>query len=201
MHSGVDQTAEFTRTDCTRSVAESIALSHRRAGRVLTVDPRIRRIGVACFEGPLLVDWAIKNFRQGSPEVRVRRQLIPALIRMLDRCEPTVLLLPELGAKGVRRSANVREVIAAVQREASDRGIDVCSVSEMAVRAAFEDVRRGAGRNKVTRNEVITRWFPELEPARPRSRRLWESERYAVPLFDSIGRWVAWYGVPSRTAG
>src|SRR5713226_2758825 len=116
-------------------MADSTNVGRNRTGRTLTLDCRIRRIGVACFEGALLADWAIKNIRSDAPEIRVRKRLIPMLIRMLDRYEPAVLVLPDVGPKGVRRSANVREMIQAVAREALDRGIEICAVSERQVKA------------------------------------------------------------------
>lgn len=148
----------------------------------------------------LLADWAIRNIRQDPPEVRVRRRLIPAAIRLLDQFEPTTLLLPDIGPHGVRRSANVREVIEAVTREARERGVDVVAVSEHQVKDAFEQVRPGVGRNKQTVYDIIVEWFPEVRSQRPKARRLWDSEGHAVPLFDSIARWCAWRGVPARKA-
>lgn len=172
-----------------------------RGERALTLDPRIRRVGAACFEGALLADWAIKNVRRDTPQVRVQKRLIPMLIRMLDRCEPTVLVLPDVGPKGVRRSANVREMIDAVAREANVRGIEVRSIHEKEVKAAFGKVRQGAGRNKQTINEIIVSWFPELKSSRPKARRVWDSEAHATPLFDAIARWCTWRGLPTSFQG
>ena len=179
-------------------MAEGSNVRRARTERTLTIDPRIRRIGAACFEGALLGDWAIKNIRRDPADVRVRKRIIPMLIRMLDRCNPAVLLVPNVGRDGVRRSANVREMIRVVTREALNRGIQVCAVSERQVKATFGMVRRGAGQNKQTINEVLVEWFPELGPSRPKARRVWDSERHATPLFDAMARWVAWRGVPKR---
>lgn len=166
-----------------------------REQRSLSIDPRIRRIGTAYYEGAILADWAIRNIRQDPPDVRVRRRLIPAAIRILDRYEPTTLILPDIGPEGVRRSANVREILRAVGREAARRGIDVVAINDRQVKEVFENARPGAGRNKRARNEVILEWFPTLEPQRPRARRTWDSEPHAEPLFDAIGRWCAWMGL------
>lgn len=168
-----------------------------RAERILTIDPRIRRLCVAYFEGAVLGDWDIRNVRQDPPDLRVRKRLIPALIRMLDRYEPVALITPDIGPTGVRRSANVREVIQAVTREALERGIEVVAVSERQVRETFERARPGAGRNKVARDDLILEWFPTLSPQRPKARRDWEGERHATPLFDAIARWCAWKGLPA----
>lgn len=164
----------------------------------MTIDPRIRRIGAACFDGALLTDWEIKNFRADPPAVRIRTRLIPALVRMLDCYQPGVLLIPDIGPRGVRRSANVRAVIEAIEREALDRGIEVFAISDNQVKAAFSRVGPGAGKNKQRVNEVIVQWFPELKRWLTGKRKLWEPERYAQPLFCAVAMWCAWRGVPKK---
>jgi hypothetical protein len=172
----------------------------RREQRILSIDPRIRRVGAAYFEGAVLADWAIRNIRQDPPDVRVRKRLIPALIRMLDHYEPTTLIVPDIGPQGVRRSANVREIVQAIAREAARLGIDVISLNDRQVKDVFETARPGTGRNKRTRNELLLEWFPTLEPQRPKARRTWDSEPHAQPLFDAIARWCAWRGLPKTPA-
>lgn len=171
-----------------------------RAHRTLTIDPRIRRIGAAYFDGAVLAEWTIRNVRQDPLNVRVRKRLIPAVIRMLDRYEPTTLLIPDTGAGGVRRSANVRLVIEAVSQEARNRGIDVVAVGEKQVKQTFETARRGSARSMHRIGELIAEWFPELGPQRPKARRVWDSESHATPLFAAIARWVAWRGLPPKAA-
>ena len=161
----------------------------------MTIDPRIRRIGFASFDAALLEDWGVRNIRSQTPAVRVRRLLIPSLVRMLDRFEPAVLLVPDVRPGAVRRSQHVRETIQAVVQEALGRGIVVHSVTDAEVRKAFRG-RNGRGPNKQRINHLLVEWFPELQASLPEARRLWESERYFTPLFDAIARYCAWQGVP-----
>ena len=167
-----------------------------RTARTLTIDPRIRRIGFAYFEAALLCDWGVKNIRADVPSVRVRRLLIPLLVQMLDRYRPTVLLVPDVRVGAVRRSHNVREVIAGVVQEATSRDIAVFFISEAQVAAAFQKILRGARPNKQRINQTIAKWFPELGPWLPRVRKLWEPEGYAVPMFAAVAQWCAWQGLP-----
>jgi hypothetical protein len=132
--------------------------------------------------------------------VRVRRLLIPSLIRMLDRFEPAVLLIPDARPGAVRRSQHVRETIGAVVQEALRRGIVVHSVTDVEVKKAFRG-RNGRGPNKQNINHLLVDWFPELQASLPKARRLWESERYFTPLFDAIARYCAWQGVPETGTG
>ena len=176
-------------------MAQSNTRERYRSARTLTIDPRIRRIGFASFEAALLVDWGVRNFRSQTPVVRVRRLLIPALVRMLDRFEPEVLLVPDVRTGAVRRSQHVRETIEAIVQEALRRGIVVHSMTDIQVKNAFRHLN-GRGPNKQKINQLIVEWFPELRPWLPRARKLWEPEPYAVPLFAAIAMWCAWQGVP-----
>lgn len=161
----------------------------------MTIDPRIRRIGFASFDAAMLEDWGIRNIRSQTPAVRVRRLLIPSIIRMLDRFKPAVLLVPDVRPGAVRRSQHVRETIQAVVEEALARGIVVHSVTDAEVKMAFRGLN-GRGSNKQNINHLLVQWFPELRSSLPKARRLWESERYFTPLFDAIARYCAWQGVP-----
>ena len=176
-------------------MAQSNTRERDRAVRTLTIDPRIRRIGFASFDAALLEDWGVRNIRSQTPAVRVRRLLIPSLIRMLDRFEPAVLLIPDVRPGAVRRSQHVCETIQAVVREALRRGIVVHSITDAQVKKAFQRPN-GRGPNKQKINHLLVEWFPELQASLPEARRLWESERYFTPLFDAIARYCAWQGVP-----
>ena len=166
-----------------------------RTARTLTIDPRIRRIGFASFDAGLLEDWGVRNIRSQTQAVRVRRLLIPFLIRMLDRFEPAVLLVPDVRPGAVRRSQQVRETIQAVVQEALRRGIVVHSITDAQVKKAFQRLN-GPGQNKQQINHLVVKWFPELQSSLPQARRLWESERYFTPMFDAIARYCAWQGAP-----
>lgn len=181
-------------------MAQRDAGERLRNRRTLIVDPRIRRIGYAAFDAAILVDWGVGNFRSQTPDARVRRLLIPALVRMLDRFEPEVLLVPDVRAGAVRRSQHVRETIGAVVQEALRRGIVVHHVADAQVKHAFRHLN-GRGPNKQKINQLIVEWFPELRPWLPRPRKLWEPEPYAVPLFTAIAMWCAWQGVPPLKRG
>jgi hypothetical protein len=182
-------------------MADSNLGKRDRAGRTLAVDPRIRRLGYAFFEGAMLHDWGVRNVRQDLPIVRVRRLLIPALVRMLDRFEPSVLLVPDVRSGAMRRSANVQTTIEGIVTEALNRGIVVCRVSDREIKIAFQKPTGRKRPNWQSMSEVITEWFPELLRHLPKERRLWEPERHFAPLFIAVAMFCTWRGVPAKRTG
>lgn len=162
----------------------------------MTIDPRVRRIGFAVFEAAILHDWGVRNVRSDVPASRVRRLLIPILVTMLDRHEPTVLLVPDVRSGAVRRSPYARETVNGIVREALDRGIVVCALTDGQVKAAFQQATGHKRPNKPQINAVIADWFRDLRPFVPKARRLWEPEGYFEPLFQAVAQYCAWQGVP-----
>ena len=172
-----------------------------RAERALSFDVRIRSLSAAYFERAQLADWLIATVVEDPPDVRVLKRLIPKSVRLLDKFQPTTLVVPKVGPGGARRSANVQKVLDAVCAIAQTRGISVVPVSNRQLRESFSRVQPGAGKSKNTRNEIVAKWFPELAGWRPKPRRAWEPEQYTTALFDAVGRWCAWRGVPSIAKG
>lgn len=176
-------------------MAQNNTYERDRAARTLTIDPRVRRIGFASFDAAMLDEWGVRNIRDETPAVRVRRLLIPSVIQMLDRFKPAVLLVPDVRPGGVRRSEHVRETIQAVVKEALRRGIIVHSITAAQVKKAFQR-SIGPRPNKQKLNHLLVQWFPALQLSLPKARQIWDSERYFTPLFDAIARYCAWQGVP-----
>jgi len=170
-----------------------------RAARTLAIDPHIRRIGFCYFDAAVLLDWGVKNVRNGDPATRSGRVLVPYLVRMLDEYEPEVLLVPAVHPGGARRSVPVQETVEAIVREARRRGVIVNAQTDEDVNATFRSVVKGR-LNKRGINTVLVRWFPELKPMLPRSRQLWEPEQYFTPMFHAIAVYCAWQGLPAEGA-
>ena len=171
-----------------------------RAARTLAIDPHIRRIGFAYFEAAILLDWGVKNVRNGDLATRSGRVLVPYLVRMLDEFEPEVLLVPDVRPGGTRRSAPVLETVEAVVREAHRRGLVVHALTDGDVTATFRPVVKGRTKKRSV-NDVIVKWFPELKPMLPRERRLWDPEQYFTAMFHAIALYCAWQGLPAKSRG
>lgn len=159
---------------------------------MLAIDPHMRRTGYAWFERFQLRDWGTKNARSDTPSIRLKQQIIPLLIRMLDRYEPTVLVVPNVGKGGVRRSRYVQEAIRVATAEAVKRDIAVHSFTDKEVRAAFRDSQGEPAKSRAVINRLIVERYPELTVSHPRIRRTYDPEQYFTPLFHAVALYWTW---------
>lgn len=171
----------------------------RRLGRVLAVDPRIRRIAYAYFQDGVLRDCRLRNIRQDRPAVRVQLHIIPYLIEILDACDPHALLIPDVRSAGARRrGSHATRAIKALAREALARGIAVHVVRSDDVKKFFRHADGTPAQNRNEIHRLIIGRFPELETMSPQPRsKLWESERHNTPLFHAVAMYLAWRNRPT----
>jgi len=152
--------------------------------RIVAIDLRSSRFGFAVFEGPeRLLDWGVKNFRQGVNAVR-----IPANVKLgelMDEFSPKaiVLLRRDIDTKA---RASMREH---VLREAEKRRIAVRFLSPRAVKSAFA----GSNRNKHTIAGAVIERLPELASRRPGPRKIWKPEDYRLRIFDAASLGLAYF--------
>jgi len=177
----------------------SINPQPRRLGRVLSIDPRIRRIAYAYFQDGVLRDCRLRNIRQDRPSVRVRLHIIPYLVEILDACDPHALLIPDVRSAGARRrGSHATQAIKALAREALARGIAVHVVRSDDVKKFFRQADGMPARNRNEIHRLVIGRFPELQTMLPRPRsKLWESERHNTPLFHAVAMYLAWQNKPT----
>ncbi len=152
--------------------------------RIIAIDLRSSRFGFAVFEEPeRLLDWGIKNFRQGVNAVR-----IPANVKLgclMDEFLPNAVVLMEREAETKSR-AGMRE---ALLEEAEKRRIAVHFLSPREVKAAFV----GSNRSKYVIAAAVIERFPELASRRPGERKIWKSEDYAIKIFDATALGITYF--------
>jgi len=145
--------------------------------RIVAIDLRPSRFGFAVFEGPeRLLDWGVKNFRQGLNAVR-----IPANVKLgelMDEFSPKTIVLLKRDVDTKNR-ASMREH---VLREADKRRIAVSLLSPRAVKRAFV----GSNRNKHTIATAVIERLPELASRRPGPRKIWKPDDYRLRIFDAV---------------
>lgn len=150
---------------------------------VLAIQPNAARMGYAVFEGPELVDWGIKKLGTVlSLKTRMTKKAVRCLDQLVYRHEPEVLVLPD--GRGSSSGRNV--FLKAVRSRAGEQAHITMTVTRGDVQRAFAGF---LGTEKASKDEimpVLARWFPELSPALPNRRRLWDTEDYWVPMFDAV---------------
>lgn len=174
-------------------------LAHReiqpkRLGRILSVDPRSRRVAWAYFRDGNLQECRVRTFRDQKASVRGKHQIVPYVAELLDQCSPHALLVPKISSAGTRRrSPQVARTIRIIVREAVGRGIAVHVVGADAVRNAFRQPDGTPAKNRQQIHMAILKQFPELTLMVPEPRlKIWEPEQYFTPLFSTVAMYLAW---------
>ena len=171
----------------------------RRLGRVVSIDPRARRVAHAYFNNGQLKECDQKTFRDSRLSARAQRVVIPYLIQVLDRCAPHAILVPDTRPVGARhRSQFGRQVIAAVVKEATRRGTAVHILSGRTVKEAFRDSDGKQPGNRAVMFRGLIKRLPELLSMLPDPREhAWKPEQYFTPLFNAVAMYLAWEYQPS----
>ena len=154
--------------------------------RVLAVDPSTRGFGFAVLEGPeRLVDWGVKETK-----VDKNKRTLKLVEDLIDRYQPTVIVVEDYEGKGSRRCRRIQGLINDISKLAAKRNIKVRSFSRVKVKQAFSE--SGAS-NKYEIAVTIANRFPELAPRLPRFRKPWMSEDYRMSIFDAVAFGIAFF--------
>ncbi len=154
--------------------------------RVLAIDPSSRGFGFAVLEGPeRLIDWGVKETKTDK-----KRRSLKLIDDLIERYQPSVVVVEDYAGKGSRRCRRVRELIEDISKLASKRKIRVRSFSTAKVKQAFSE--SGAS-NKQDIATAIANRFPELAPRLPRFRKPWMSEDYRMSIFDAVGLAITFF--------
>jgi len=152
--------------------------------RIVAIDLRPSRFGFAVFEGPeRLLDWGVKNFRQGVNAVRIPTNV--KLGELMDEFSPKIVVLLKRDTDTKNR-ASMREQLL---REAEKRRIAVRFLSPLALKSAFV----GSNRNKHTIASAVIERLPELASRRPGPRKIWKPEDYRLRIFDAASLGLAYF--------
>jgi hypothetical protein len=153
--------------------------SHKR---ILALYLHSLSFGFVVFQGQDgLIDWGVKSFRGGVNAVKVPINV--KLTLLLDRWEPDLVIIN--GGTGAR----LEKVVHMIELLSSARKIPVHLVSRSSVRDAFPE----SNQDKYQIAGVIARRYPELAPRLPDRPKLWQSERYAMKVFDAVALGVAYF--------
>jgi len=153
-------------------------MSPRYRELVLAVHPTSKGFGWVLFESPLApVVWGIVSARAGR-----NAHLMMRFERLLDRYEPSVLVLEEFEREISRRRERIRNLCRAMLHLASTRGVESPIYSRAAVNTCFRSI--GA----MTRHEIALAVAQHIEVFRrrlPPKPSIWTGEDARQSLFDA----------------
>jgi hypothetical protein len=148
-----------------------------RNARILGVSPCTRGCGFAVLEGGEgLLTWGVAElYSADGAELLVR---IDALV---ERYRPTVLCLESSTKTNRREPARIR--LALVSRWAHERRLPVFAITRAGARNVFGLPQTATNHDTAA---AVASAFPELEVYLPKKRRLWESERKVLRMFEAV---------------
>lgn len=151
---------------------------------VLGIDPHVRGIGFAVFEGPRdIIDWGTTSTSLGKTYNAKRR-----VSQLIATRQPDVLVVEDMAT--ARRGRSSRKRIATIEKLAAAHGITCVKYSAEDVRMAFSNF--GA----VTKYEIAAKlasFMPELEGYLPSKRQIWEAEDPHYSIFDAAAFAFTYY--------
>lgn len=146
---------------------------------VLAIYPNSKGFGFAVLEDvEHLINWGTK-YALADKNARCVSQVSD----LIDRYDPGVLVLERAAAKGSRRCARIRELIADLRKLASRKNVITRSFSRQSVREALSE--SGAFTKDEIAAEIAGR-FPELAHRLPPRRKLWMPEDNRMNIFDAV---------------
>ena len=149
-------------------------------GSVLALAPVYRGVGFIVFDeerNPL--DWGVKETRTNKLEVC--RQRVGDLLTLH---RPRTVVLERTDVLSCRRRRRIRELIAILASLAQERGSAVVHIERTAIAVLF---RLECGASKDALASAIAVALPALSHRVPASRRVWESEKHSMALFEAAG--------------
>jgi hypothetical protein len=164
--------------------------------RLLALEVRTGRLGFAVFEGSTsLLDWGVRTFEKGKrtfePSVRDRLRVLFAFYSPVE----IVLRAHTYHLKSHRKA--YAAILKATRSEARNHSIKVSVLSARQIRASF------AKRGEIFKHEIaltIVRQFPELSWKLPQRRRVYQSERAVMLVFDAAANGITYFRRQRRSS-
>jgi len=161
------------------------------SGVTLAIAPNTRGFGYVAFEAPdLIMDWGVKDVRKN----KLRDSLLKARV-LMRMVQASVLVVEDVHHGKCRRSKRVRVLIDKLAALGKERRLEVVRVSREQMLRTFETAH---AQNKDDIAAVIAKLVPELAQHLPPRRRIWQSEHYAMAIFEAAALAVTYFGRLAR---
>lgn len=151
---------------------------------VLGIDPHVRGIGFAVFEGPRdIIDWGT-TISYIAKNYNARRRVS----QLIEGRQPDVIVIEDVAQS--RRSQRVKKLLASIEKLAAENGVQCEKIALENVREAF--VNFGATTKHEIAQKLVT-FMPELEGHLPSKRQIWEAEDPHYSIFDAAAFAFTYY--------
>ncbi len=158
--------------------------------RQLALEVRARRLAFAVFQGSSLLDWGARTYAIGLPGVD---GVIEKLRFLLNLYAPPVVIVRGIRNTEDNASKTTIVVLRRIKTELKRQSVRLVVVDRLNVQRFFAQYGCRAKHDVAS---LLADQFPELKWRVPRPRRAWDSEAYAVAVFDAIGTAVTFNNVP-----
>ena len=163
-----------------------------RPGDVLALAPVYRGIGFIVFDDARTpLDWGVKETRTNKQALCKDR--VSALLALH---RPNAVILELTGGPTCRRRRRIRELIADLASFAQEQGFSV-TLYERAAIAACLHLEPGVSKDTIA--AAIAQALPALSHRLPTTRRVWESEKHSMALFEAAGLALAHFSALDRS--
>lgn len=160
---------------------------------VMAVHPHSRGLGWVLFEGPIApADWGIVDVKNDK-----NARCLARIEQILDRYEPSVLVLEQFDRRPSRRGARVKELCAAIVHLCANRGIEYCVYNRAVIRTCFVTV---GARTRYEIAKAVALHIHALRRHLPPTRRSWQSEDRRQSLFDAAALAMTHFAVKADRA-
>ncbi|MGB4820575.1 MAG: hypothetical protein WBP33_15805 [Saprospiraceae bacterium] len=120
----------------------------------------------------------------------INRKVLERIKKCFNYFRPTLVIVPDPEGKSSRVGRRTRKLINKIVAYAETEKIPVVQYPRDQIRDVFE------GFGKTTKYEIaqfLLSEFTELEPKRPRERKLWMSEDRNMAVFDALSLGITWF--------
>ncbi len=117
-------------------------------------------------------------------------KILERIKKSIDFFRPTIVILLDPDGKTSRVGRRTKNLLKDIIAYAEAEKLSVVQYSRDQIRDVFEI--RGAFTKYEISKFLLTK-FPELEPKRPKERKLWKSEDRNMAIFDALSLALTWF--------
>lgn len=169
-----------------------MTLSSFQIIRILGIDPTSKGFGFVVLEWPIgLIDWGARHAIQDK-----NKRCLQKLDDLITRYQPDILALEDTAAPGSRRYPRVCHLLEAIRNMAAARGLRTIPIARRRVQSSFSN------KGPATKYEIavtLAGLFPELAPYLPPARKLGDSEKDRMRIFDALAFGYVAFGIVSES--